>query len=63
MRRVRTANYCRRQNRRLSNRRWTFSWLTNKRRTDAPLLRRRMVDAFDLEGNIFSICCSSGEYY
>lgn len=59
MRRVRTANYCRRQRRKLR----TISWLTNKRRADAPLLRRRMLGAFDVEGNIFSICCSSGEYY
>jgi hypothetical protein len=58
MRRVGTANYCRRQRRRLSNRGWAISWLTNKRRAVAPLL-----GAFDLEGNIFSICCSSGKYY
>jgi len=63
MRTVKTDNYCRRQCRRLSNRVWAISWLTNKRRADAPLLRRRILAAVNLEGNIFSICCSSGEYY
>jgi hypothetical protein len=58
-----TANYCRRQRRRLNNRGWTISWLTNKRYADAPQLLRRILGAFDLGGNIFSICCSSGEFH
>jgi len=47
MKGIRTANYCRRLHRRLSNRGWAISWLTNKRRAVAPLLRHRILAALN----------------